>query len=94
VTEPPQGSPQRTIDRPIRWPELASCRSEDEYFFFAPETESLIARSRREVIAREICAGCTVVEKCRQYAIGTGQKYGIWGGMTELELRSKHSGRT
>lgn len=37
--------------------------------------------------AIEICMGCEVREQCQQYAIETDQRHGIWGGLTEVDLK-------
>lgn len=34
-----------------------------------------------------ICEDCSVQFDCLQYAVETGQRFGIWGGMTERERR-------
>ena len=41
-------------------------------------------RVRREAAARELCAGCPVLEPCRQLA-RTNRENGFWGGETEEE---------
>jgi WhiB family redox-sensing transcriptional regulator len=38
--------------------------------------------------AKEICAGCEVREECLEFAIVSGEKFGIWGGKSERERRS------
>lgn len=35
--------------------------------------------------AKRICAGCPVREGCLDFAIDTGQQYGIWGGLNQDE---------
>ncbi len=37
--------------------------------------------------AKEVCRGCVVREECLDYAITNGEKFGIWGGMSERERR-------
>jgi WhiB family redox-sensing transcriptional regulator len=37
--------------------------------------------------AKEVCRGCVVREQCLEDAIGRGEKFGIWGGMSERERR-------
>ena len=33
------------------------------------------------------CFGCPVKQLCGEYAIMTGELYGVWGGMSERERR-------
>lgn len=37
--------------------------------------------------AKKICSRCEVRTECLEYAISTGQRFGIWGGVSEKELR-------
>ena len=37
--------------------------------------------------AKEVCRGCVVREECLEYALTNGEKFGIWGGMSERERR-------
>ncbi|MFG2045033.1 WhiB family transcriptional regulator, partial [Dactylosporangium sp. NPDC048998] len=32
-----------------------------------------------------VCAQCPIRARCRRYAIGNREPYGIWGGMTEQQ---------
>lgn len=32
--------------------------------------------------AEAMCAGCHVLEQCREYARANGEPYGVWGGET------------
>ena len=72
---------------PLYWRESAGCTSVDDYFFFAPESETDSARHLRESIARGICGGCAALDLCRRYSLETAQPYGVWGGLTEWERR-------
>lgn len=62
------------------WQSRANCLGVDPDLFF-PERGS----STRE--AKEVCRGCVVREDCLDYAIANGEKFGIWGGMSERERR-------
>jgi WhiB family redox-sensing transcriptional regulator len=35
-----------------------------------------------------VCAGCSVLEECRDYALRTRQPYGVWGGLDEEQRRA------
>ena len=62
------------------WQSRANCMGVDPDLFF-PERGS----STRE--AKEVCRGCVVREDCLEFAIANGEKFGIWGGMSERERR-------
>ena len=58
------------------WQLQANCMGVDPDLFF-PERGA----STRE--AKEVCRGCVVREDCLEYALANGEKFGIWGGMSE-----------
>ena len=62
------------------WQERANCLGVDPDLFF-PERGA----STRE--AKEVCRGCVVRDDCLEYALTNGEKFGIWGGMSERERR-------
>jgi WhiB family redox-sensing transcriptional regulator len=62
------------------WQDQANCMGVDPDLFF-PERGA----STRE--AKEVCRGCVVREDCLEYALTNGEKFGIWGGMSERERR-------
>jgi WhiB family redox-sensing transcriptional regulator len=62
------------------WQELANCLGVDPDLFF-PERGA----STRE--AKDVCRGCVVRVDCLEYALANGEKFGIWGGMSERERR-------
>lgn len=62
------------------WQNLANCLGVDADLFF-PERGA----STRE--AKEVCRGCVVREDCLEYALANGEKFGIWGGLSERERR-------
>ena len=37
--------------------------------------------------AKSVCAGCEVKDDCLEYALVNGEKFGIWGGLSERERR-------
>lgn len=69
------------------WQGRANCMGVDPELFF-PERGS----STRE--AKEVCRGCVVREDCLEFAITNGEKFGIWGGMSERERRRVRRART
>ena len=62
------------------WKSKANCMGVDPDLFF-PER----GMSTRE--AKEVCRGCVVREDCLEYALANGEKFGIWGGLSERERR-------
>jgi WhiB family redox-sensing transcriptional regulator len=70
-------------DEPIEagnWQDEANCLGVDPDLFF-PERGA----STRE--AKEVCRGCVVRLECLEYALSNGEKFGIWGGLSERERR-------
>ena len=63
-----------------RWQEEANCLGVDPDLFF-PERGA----STRE--AKAVCRGCEVRGDCLEYALAHGEKFGIWGGLSERERR-------
>jgi WhiB family redox-sensing transcriptional regulator len=62
------------------WQDNANCLGVDPDLFF-PERGA----STRE--AKEVCKGCVVRGECLEYALANGEKFGIWGGLSERERR-------
>ena len=63
-----------------RWQEEANCLGVDPDLFF-PERGA----STRE--AKSVCSNCEVRADCLEYALVNGEKFGIWGGLSERERR-------
>ena len=63
-----------------RWQERANCLGVDPDLFF-PERGA----STKE--AKSVCGGCEVRMECLEYALRHGEKFVIWGGMSERERR-------
>ncbi len=64
----------------VSWQDQALCAETDPELFF-PEKGG----STRE--AKAICGACLVRAECLDYALDTGQRFGIWGGCSERERR-------
>jgi WhiB family transcriptional regulator, redox-sensing transcriptional regulator len=62
------------------WQKHANCLGVDPDLFF-PE------RGASTSEAKAVCRGCVVREACLEYALGNGERFGIWGGMSERERR-------
>jgi WhiB family redox-sensing transcriptional regulator len=70
----------RFQDEGRRWQEQANCLGVDPDLFF-PERGA----STRE--AKSVCRSCDVRGDCLEYALAHGEKFGIWGGLSERERR-------
>ena len=69
------------------WRFQAACRILSSEAFFPPEDEPGRARKSRLRQAKMICQICPVIEQCREYALGTADLQGVWGGLSEEERR-------
>jgi WhiB family redox-sensing transcriptional regulator len=64
----------------LAWQDGANCKGANADLFF-PE------RGASTRTAKGICRECSVRADCLEFAITTGEKFGIWGGMSERERR-------
>jgi WhiB family transcriptional regulator, redox-sensing transcriptional regulator len=62
------------------WQDYGNCIGIDPELFF-PE------RGVSTAEAKEVCRGCMVRVECLEFALDSGEKFGIWGGMSERERR-------
>lgn len=60
-------------------PDMA-CLSRDPELFFSGFDEHVAE-------AKRVCAGCPLIEACRERARVTREQFGVWGGETEQERR-------
>jgi WhiB family transcriptional regulator, redox-sensing transcriptional regulator len=67
------------------WRLRAACRTVDSAVFFSPDGERGPARQVREARAKAICAGCPVIRECAISALTAGERYGVWGGLSEQD---------
>ncbi len=64
------------------WRQEAACRAADTALFFGFEED------QERAVA--ICRGsCPVMIECREYAVATRRQDGVWGGLTEEQLRRR-----
>ena len=69
----------------VDWLEHAACAGMDPRAFFANG-----CHSREQVhAAQKICASCPVRAQCADYAVQIGERNGVWGGMSQKELRQR-----
>jgi WhiB family redox-sensing transcriptional regulator len=64
----------------LEWQDGANCKGANADLFFPERGASTRA-------AKAICRECQVQADCLEFAITTGEKFGIWGGMSERERR-------
>jgi WhiB family transcriptional regulator, redox-sensing transcriptional regulator len=73
------------------WEARSACRDTPIELWFGEERPFGDKRSYRTqqqtAQAKAICAGCPVLDDCRQWAMETGPPYGIVGAMTEAERK-------
>lgn len=80
-------STSRAADR-LDWQHDAACRGEHAAAFYPPlKPESKAERAERERAAKSICESCTVRGDCLEHALAHDERYGIWGGLTDVERR-------
>ena len=70
----------------ISWKESANCLGVDPGLFFPDRGASI-----KE--AKETCRSCVVKEECLNFAISSGEKFGVWGGLSERERRKVRKSR-
>jgi hypothetical protein len=69
----------------VEWLSQAACAGMDQRAFFANG-----CHSREQVrAAQKVCDSCPVRAQCADYAVQIGEKWGVWGGMSQKELRQK-----
>jgi WhiB family transcriptional regulator, redox-sensing transcriptional regulator len=72
------------------WRLKAECSGEDTEQFFFPHGQGWKRTQKQgEETVDNYCLWCPVMQACGKYAIDSLQYYGVWGGMTENELRDK-----
>lgn len=72
-----------SLDR--SWLADAACAGMDSRAFFANG-----CHAREQVKeAKKICAACPVQPACANFAIESGERWGVWGAMSQQELRRK-----
>ena len=65
------------------WIADAPCSQADPELFF-PEAHE----SRANVaLAKRVCASCPVRQECLEWALDSGEKFGIYGGLTSTQRR-------
>lgn len=68
------------LAKPEPWMQYGECATMDPDLFF-PKRGGTIDE------ARAACAVCSCRKACLEYALRAGEKYGVWGGLSERERR-------
>ena len=70
----------------MTWRNRAACLDEDPELFFPIGNTGPALLQIKE--AKLTCGRCKVVETCLEWAMESGQDFGVWGGLSEDERRS------
>lgn len=62
------------------WRQHSACKGVDPDIFYPVSDEEA-------EVAKAVCAQCPVRQPCLEYALGTRERDGVWGGATEKERR-------
>lgn len=74
------------------WRSKAECRHADPDLFF-PQGKGY-GSVQQTAAAKEVClTRCRVREQCLDYALTQEEIAGIWGGLSEIELRAQRTRR-
>jgi WhiB family redox-sensing transcriptional regulator len=63
------------LPSPPEWMKGANCQSVDPEIFHREKGESNLA-------AKKVCGNCDVLDDCLEYALGRGERFGIFGGLS------------
>ncbi len=74
----------QTAGPELGWIGASPCRGRSEVFF-GPWGETAAQRVARECEAKAICSACQARAECLERAVRTGERHGVWGGLTETE---------
>lgn len=66
--------------RPTDWLAAAPCNADPEAMFPGSNDHDI-------EYAKSICRSCSVIERCLQWALDTGEQLGVWGGKSEDDRR-------
>lgn len=75
------------------WRDQAACAAPevDPGLFFSADSTNRgpVSDEEREAAALAVCERCPVMEQCRAWALASGERHGVWGGLTEGELEAR-----
>src|SRR5439155_5917821 len=79
---------QLAFEQEDTWVLAAACLGKTDLFFAPDDSETRSERRRREAHAKTVCGSCAVRVECLTEALGSDERFGIWGGLTERERRA------
>jgi len=80
------------VRRDETWRRYAACQNRPQEWWF-PEGDRGEALQHLQAGKRICLNECPVREECLDYALGRGEKFGTWGGLSEKELDHEHRNR-
>ncbi|MFC8273822.1 WhiB family transcriptional regulator [Streptomyces sp. NPDC057271] len=79
-------APSADLPVDINWRARSVCKDEDPELFFPIGNTGPALLQIEE--AKAVCRRCPVMETCLQWALGSGEESGVWGGLSEDERRA------
>lgn len=74
-------------DEDAAWMQHGACLGTDVDLFF-PERGGNVGSAKAVCLSGGPCGEpCPVLDECREYALRHGEKFGVWGGLSERERR-------
>jgi WhiB family transcriptional regulator, redox-sensing transcriptional regulator len=67
------------------WEARGACKHSDPELFFPVTARGPALRQLAK--AKKVCERCPVRAQCLEYALQSGQSFGVWGGASEEERR-------
>jgi WhiB family transcriptional regulator, redox-sensing transcriptional regulator len=64
----------------LKWQDFAACADLDTPHMYPADKDT-----RGVELAKSVCKGCPVRSECLAYAMGRGERFGVWGGLTTTE---------
>lgn len=75
----------QTFIAPVgKWVYEGACARTDPEAFFPSHLGGTLKSAEA---AKRVCAGCPVRQECLDYSLKAGEKWGVWGGLSEVERR-------
>ena len=67
------------------WGKDGLCRQVETEIFFPEGVGGAVTAAVQK--AKKVCGSCPVRQECLAWAVRTGQRYGVWGGLSQDERR-------
>jgi WhiB family redox-sensing transcriptional regulator len=72
---------------PGDWADEGACKGKSKVFFPSGECGSNAVSPEVTAAAKAVCRRCPVQEPCLEFALATGERFGVWGGLDVGERR-------